>query len=203
MRNFARTAAALVVAAGLAVSAATPASAATYSSGHFDVFDVDYSGGSLTLDIKGYTPANDDINPATTTLAVGANTLTSLGTGLSCLGASSDSVYRLPQSATSDKLYAGWNTEDSTTAVTLQLVSSTVPSGAKFAIYQSGLGSVSYKISTSTLSGCSVASFPIAAAAHAHGYWVFTRPGTYSLTFKATTSAGASSGNVTYTFQVG
>lgn len=202
---FARRCAAVAAAAVvLAISAASPAAAATYTAGHFDLLDVDRSTtGAITLDVKSYSPANDDLAVGGNTFVVGANTLGTVGSGLACLGTTSDPVYRLPQSSTAGRLHAGWNAEDSSLGVTLTLVSASVPSGAKFALYQTSLGSAAFKLNTNAATGCAKASFPVAAGTHAHGFWAFTKPGGYALTFKATASDGAASGNVTYAFQVG
>ena len=205
MRTSTKLVSVVASAFGLALATVSPAQAATYSTGHFDLLDVDRSAtGVVTLDVKSYSPANDDLSPAGNTFKVGANTLGTVGSGLACLGASSDQVYRLPQGTPSDaRLFAGWNTEDAGGSTTLTLVGATVPAGAKFAIYQaSAFGSLSYKLNTSTTSGCQVSSFTVSAGTHGHGYWTFTKPGTYTLVFKATVGT-ASSGNVTYSFQVG
>lgn len=184
------------------IAFSVPAEAATFSSGHFDVLDIDYTGsGSPTLDIKQYSPDEDDLSPASTVLQVPASAAGTLGSGLSCVGDSTDQVYRLPQSLDSSLLYAGWNTEDSTAAATLQLVGASVPSGAKFAIYQAVTGGVSLKLASSGTT-CATSSFVIPSGQHAHANWVFTAAGSYTLIFRATVD-GASSGNVAYTFSVG
>lgn len=206
MRTSTKFTAVAVSAIGLALAAVSPAQAATYSTGHFDLLDVDRSAtGTVTLDVKAYSPANDDLSPAGNTFAVGSNTLGTVGSGLACLGATSDPVYRLPQSQPSnnDRLYAGWNTEDAGATTTLSLVSASMPAGARFAVYQSSsFGSASFKLNTNTTSGCQVGSFGVSAGSHAHGFWAFTKPGTYTLVFKATVGT-ASSSNVTYSFKVG
>jgi surface-anchored protein len=185
-----------------AVSLSSPVQAATFSTGHFDLLDVDYTGtGSPTLTIKQYSPANDNINPVGNVIAIPAAAQTTLGAGLTCIGASTDSVYRLPQTLNANLIYAGFNTEGTATAPTLQLVSASTPVGGKFAMYQAVTGGVSIKLASSATS-CGVSSFSAAAGQHAHANWVFTKAGTYTLTFKATIGA-VSSGNVAYTFTVG
>lgn len=206
-RLISRSIAALTLAVvGLAVHQA-PASAATISSDHVDVLDVDTSGSSVSLNIKTYSPANDNVNPVGTTLAVPASTLTTVPSGVpACLGAAGSAVYRLPQSQQSGILYAGWNTEDASATTTLELdvANSTVPVGGKFALYTTGLAYVSVKFNTNTAPGCMVASFPggIPAGSHGHAYWTFSKKGTYVLKFRATVGAN-SSGWISYTFAVG
>ncbi len=202
MRSLRTTFVAAAVALAAAVSFSSPAQAATFSTGHFDLLDIDYTGtGSPTLNINQHSPADDNVNPVGNVIQVPAAAQTTLGTGLACIGAATDSVYRLPQTLNSNLLYAGWNTEGSTGAATLQLVSASTPVGGKFAIYQAVTGGVSLKLASSATT-CGVSSFSAAANQHAHANWVFTKAGTYTLTFKATVGA-AGSGNVVYTFSVG
>ncbi|MBT0774036.1 choice-of-anchor M domain-containing protein [Kineosporia sp. J2-2] len=196
-----------MIAAGAVALAATvglslPAQAATFSTGHIDILDVDYTGsGSPTLNIKQYSPADDDVNPVGSVIQVPAAAQATLGSGLTCVGAATDTVYRLPQSLNSSLLYAGWNTEGSTSAVTLQLVSASTPSGGRFAVYQAVTGGVSIKLASSATT-CGTSSFSIPANQHAHANWVFTQAGTYTLVFRATVGT-ATSGNIAYTFSVG
>ncbi|MGL4172652.1 MAG: choice-of-anchor M domain-containing protein [Actinomycetota bacterium] len=184
------------------VALTAPAQAATYTTGHFDLLDVDYSGsGSPTIDVKQYSPINDDLSPSGNTFRVPAAAQSTLGSGLSCIGSSSSQVYRLPQTLNSNLLYAGWNAQDSTGNVTLELVSASVPSGAKFALYQAVTGGTSIKLNT-TSGGCNLSSFTMSSGTHAHANWVFTQAGTYTLTFRAKVGSATSS-NVAYTFSVG
>ncbi|MGL5857894.1 MAG: choice-of-anchor M domain-containing protein [Angustibacter sp.] len=193
---------AATVSAVLGVALAAPAHAATYSRGHFDLLDIDYGGtGSPTLDVKRYSPVDDDVNPSGDTFLVPSGARGTLGSGLSCVGSASSQVYRLPQTANSRLLYAGWNAENSTRGATVELVRSSVPSGARFALYQATTGSVSVKLNTAS-GTCRRASFAVAAGSHAHGNWVFTQAGTYRLTFRATVGTARSS-EVTLTFRVG
>ncbi|MGL5828299.1 MAG: choice-of-anchor M domain-containing protein [Angustibacter sp.] len=200
--SFSSAVLATATAAITALALAAPAQAATFTSGHFDLLDVDYSGsGSPTLNVKQYSPANDNLSPSGNVFNVPAAALSTLGSGLSCIGAASAQVYRLPQTQNASLLYAGFNAENSTSNVTLQLVSAAVPTGGKFALYQAVLGGTSTKLNSSTGS-CAASSFVIPQGTHAHANWVFTKAGTYTLTFKATTGS-VNSGNVAYTFTVG
>lgn len=197
-------------AAALALTAtALPAQAAVITSGHVDLLDVDWTASATTLDVKTYSPANDDTSAATTTVQIPASSKTTLpsGSAWNCLGAGS-TVYIAPATNTAGVPWLGWNTEDvpaSAGPVSLQLVSSTIPSGARFALYQTSLGNPQVKFNTNTAAGCAVSSYPggVAAGTHAHGNWVFSTTGTYTLNFKATTADGHTSGNVSYTIQVG
>jgi surface-anchored protein len=195
-------------AAALVLTAtALPAHAAVITSGHVDLLDVDWTASATTLDIKTYSPANDDTSPASTTVEIPSTSTTVLpsGSAWNCLGAGS-TVYIAPATNTADVPWLGLDTEDvpaSAGPVSLQLVSWSVPTGAKFALYQTSLGNPLIRFNTNAVTDCTKQSYSMAAGAHAHGNWIFSTTGTYSLTFKATTADGHTSGNVTYTIQVG
>jgi surface-anchored protein len=213
------TAAALATVAGVALLA-SPASAATITTGHIDVLDVDYEAGALSLDIKTYSPLSpvtDDLSPTGTVLRVlpAWTTTVPSGAAWSCLGTAGSTLYVAPQSYDANKLYAGWNTDDVAAAqgpIKIELVSAVSnPPGGRFTLYTtatSGLSVVpTFRLNSNTAAGCSLPVWPggIGAAVHGHGNWAFSQAGTYTLTFKATAQngAGATSGNVAYTFQVG
>ncbi|GAA3212297.1 choice-of-anchor M domain-containing protein [Dactylosporangium siamense] len=210
-RRFAAVAASAVVLLGLT---AMPAAAATIQSGHIDGLDIDYANGVLSLDIKTYSPVNDDLAPSGTTLRLLSSSAITVpsGTAWSCLGAAGSTVYVAPQTQNVNLLYTGWNAEDVPAAqgpVKLELVSWTAPAGGRFALYTTAgfPAAPTFRLNTNAAAGCPVTVWPggIAAGSHAHGNWAFSQLGTYTLTFKATAQngAGATSGNVTYTFQVG
>ena len=121
-------------------------------------------------------------------------------------------MYVAPQTYVADRLYAGWNTTDVPAAqgpVKLELTSWSGPAGSRFALYTTAgfPATPSFKLNTNTATGCPVSVWPggIAAGTHAHGNWAFSTAGIYTLTFRATAQngAGATSGEVTYTFQAG
>lgn len=190
MRSLARG----LAAAALAVTTATaltpsPASAATISSGHLDILDVDLVGTSLTLDIRTETPSvNDDLSPAGTVLAVPPAALSTVpsGSGYSCLGTTGSSVYLLPQAQNASLLWPGWNTVDvpssgpSSITLTLDTAASTLPSGARFAIYTTSLGTPTFRFNTNSASGCPKTSYSIPRNTHGHAFWAFTKAGTYT-----------------------
>lgn len=198
------------------IFASSPAMAATVETGHVDVFDIDFNAAdnSLTLDIKTYAPENDDLSPADTVIRVAPTSTATIpgGTAWQCLGPAGSTVYVAPQTFVADRLYAGWNTTDLPAAqgpVKLELTGWSGPAGSRFALYTTAgfPATPSFRFNTSTATGCPVSVWPsgIAAGTHAHGNWAFSTAGTYTLTFRATAQngAGASSGEVTYTFQAG
>jgi surface-anchored protein len=209
-RLLALAAAATVAVLGLTT---TPASAATIETGHLDALDLDYSNGALTLDIKTYSPANDDLSPTGTTLRLlpsSAITVPS-SSAWSCLGAAGSTVYVAPQTQNANLLWAGWNTDDVPAAqgpVKMELVSVSAPAGGRFTLYTTNaFGTPTYRLNSNSAAGCPISVWPgnISAGVHAHGNWAFSALGTYTLTFKATTQGGAgvSTPNVSYTIQVG
>ncbi|MGI5183516.1 choice-of-anchor M domain-containing protein [Dactylosporangium sp. CA-152071] len=214
MRLFRRSVAVMATAVVLLGLAATPAAAATIQSGHIDGLDIDYVNGALSLDIKTYSPVDDDLSPSGTTLRLLSSSAITVPSGAawSCLGTAGSTVYVAPQTQNVNLLYAGWNAEDVPAAqgpVKLELVSWTAPAGGRFALYTTAgfPATPTFRLNTNAAAGCSATVWPggIAAGTHAHGNWAFSQLGTYTLTFKATAQngAGATSGNVTYTFQVG
>ncbi|GAA2373571.1 choice-of-anchor M domain-containing protein [Dactylosporangium salmoneum] len=224
MRLVPRMFAVLTAATLGAVAAVTllsgPASAATITTGHVDVLDVDYEAGALSLNIKTHAPISpetDDLDPAGTVLRVLPSWTTTVPSGAawSCLGPAGSTMYVAPQAYDANKLYAGWDTNDVAAAqgpIKLELVSVvSSPAGGRFTLYTtatSGLSVVpTFRLNSNTAAGCNVPVWPggIGAATHGHGNWAFSQAGTYTLTFKATAQngAGATSGNVAYTFQVG
>ncbi|MEO3924908.1 choice-of-anchor M domain-containing protein [Micromonosporaceae bacterium B7E4] len=193
---------------------ATPATAATIETGHLDILDVDYANGALTLDIKTYSPANDDLSPVGTTLRLPAASAIAVpsGSAWTCLGAAGSTVYIAPQAENPSLLWAGWNTEDVPAAqgpVRMELVGvSSVPAGGRFAIYTTNaFGTPSFRLNSNSATGCPISVWPggIAAGGHAHGNWAFSAAGTYTLSFRATTQGGSgvASPTVDYTVQVG
>lgn len=190
------------------------------STGHIDGFDIDYVGGRLILDIRDHTvnPINDDL-PADQTLLValpGSLSTVPSGPSFGCLGTAGSPVYLLPQQQDVNLLWPGLDTGDvpsgqlQNNKVRLELVSSTVPAGARFALYTTSLGSASFRLNTNTAPGCQITTWPgggIDSGTHAHAFRAFSTAGIYTLTFRATatTTGGAavSSGDQTYTFLVG
>ncbi|MEE6262601.1 choice-of-anchor M domain-containing protein [Plantactinospora sonchi] len=210
-RTLALAAAATAAVLGLT---ATPAAAATMETGHVDALDVDYAVGALTLDIRSYSPANDDLSPAGTTLRLRSSSAITVpsGSAWSCLGAAGSTVYVAPQAENAGLIWAGWNTEDVPAAqgpVRMELVGvSSVPAGGRFALYTTNaFGSPTFRLNSNSAAGCPISIWPgnIGAGGHAHGNWAFSAPGTYTLSFRATAQGGAgvASPTVNYTFQIG
>jgi surface-anchored protein len=191
-----------------------------FSNGHIDLLDIDYASGNLSLNIRDSTviPVNDNLPPHRTLLDVlpGARNTVPSGSSFACLGTAGAPVYLLPQTQDINLLWPGWDTNDVPAAaltndkVAVELVSSTMPAGARFALYTTNLGNASFMFNTNTAPGCQITSWPgggLSRGTHGHGWWAFSAPGIYTLTFRATatTTGGVpkSSGDQTYTFVVG
>lgn len=210
-----RTVAVGAAATALVAVVAAPSQAATLTSGHIDGFDIDASATALSLSIKTYSPADDDVAPAGTVLDVPAAALTTVpsGTSYACLGASGSSVYVLPQSESTASslgtLWAGWNTEGvpasgpASVSLELDVAGSTFPAGGRFALYTTSLSTATFRLNSNATSSCTKSTFAINRNTHAHGNWAFTAPGTYTLRLRATATGLTASAWQTYTFDVG
>jgi len=189
---------------------------------HLDVFDIDYQQGILSLDYKTYTNMsagvplnNDDYSPTSNPVIVPlANTyVVPSSAQWSCLGAAGSTVYRLKQQFVSGEMWAGWNTQDVPTGVfvnnkvSLELVQVvSAPQGAKFVLYTTNsFGTPTYLLNTAP-GACNDQSMDISTNVHAHSWWAFSAPGSYTLRFRVTgaLSAGgtATSSTVDYQFIV-
>lgn len=210
----------------LAVLLAAPglAHAVPITSGHADL-DIDYSGGSLTLSWKTYTPMsagtptnNDNYTPAGNPISVPlANSyVVPAGAQWSCLGAAGTTVYRLKQANDPLQVWLGYNTEGVALGsfvnnkVGLQLVSVvSAPVGGRFVLYSTNFAGTPTYLLNSTAGACNISAFPgggITANVHAHAWWAFSVPGVYVLRFRATGAlpggGSVSSANVDFTFNV-
>ena len=204
LRSLALTAAALVL------LTATPASAATIlTTGHVDVVDVDYTSGTLSVQLlDGTSGSSVRRDPATVELAVlpAAKTTVPTSPAYSFLGAPGSQVWILPQSQNPNLLWAGWNSTDVATGVfqanslTFSLLS---VSGGQLSIYTQSLSTPTVLFT----SGDGLPdSKPLASGAHAHANWAFSTAGTYTVTFRVSgvlAATGATvSADATYTFKV-
>lgn len=204
--------AAAALATGLALlTTGTAHAAVTISSGHVDAIDVDWTGSTLTLDLRDSTvsPAVDH-DPSTVTLnAVSASKSTvPAGSAYSFLGTQGATFWVLPQNQVSGILWPGFNTGDVPSGVLLnnsmsvKLVSVTGP--ADFSVYTTGFGG---SVTVWFDSGNGLPDTrALGVNTHSHANWAFEAAGTYTAVFEvtATTAAGGSvtTGQKSYTFTV-
>lgn len=191
---------------------ASPAQAATVDSGHVDVLDIDYSGGAVTLDIRTYSPADDDVSPASTPIQLHPLTDYDLvvpsGTAWKCVGTAASTVYVAPASvgAGDTRVWPGWNAEDVASAsrpVTVELVGVSGPGHVTLYSLTGFPAAPSVVLSSNATTGCPKSTFAIGGTPHGHANWAFSAPGEYDVTVKATVQGGATSGNVVYHFTIG
>jgi len=187
---------------------AAPASAATIDVGHIDFLDVDLSGSTVTLDIKTYSPANDDLSPTGTILKLldlpESEMSVPSGSAWACLGPPGATRYRFPEGQDLDLLWPGWNTQDvASGTTTITLVSVTPPAGGgQFTMYTVGpTGSPVYKLNSNTATGCPKSTFTASAGTHGHTNVAFSTEGQYKIKFRATVGVN-SSADIEYTFQI-
>ncbi|MEV0902802.1 choice-of-anchor M domain-containing protein [Actinoplanes sp. NPDC049802] len=204
-----RAAAVLAAAVSLVVAAAVPAQAATVTltSGHVDVLDVDYTAGSLVLNV------NDDVaerNPADVVFQVpaAAKITVPAGSAWSFLGTAGSTAWVLPQGNTSGLLWAGWNTAEvpsgvfQSNSVTFRLNSFTGP--GHVSVYTVSAGTPTRLFDSSNgLPDTRTVTYN----AHTHANWGFTAAGTYTLNFEVTgklisTGATITTGVKAFTFTV-
>jgi surface-anchored protein len=199
----ARLAAALTT---LALVVLTPAAAhaapVTLTAGHVDVFDVDYTGGVLSLDVLDGTGATEvERAPADVVLQVPAAAKITVpsGSSWSFLGASGGTAWVLPQSQNPALLFAGWNTLGVPAAAvqpgSLNLKLTAVAGPGRFSVYTIGAFGTPTKLFDS---GDGLPDTrAVAAATHAHANWGFTEAGTYTATFEVTATLASTGTTVT------
>lgn len=195
----------LVVSGVLALAAgAGHANAAelTLDSGHVDVFHVSVDGGNLKLDLReDVTGQHVTHDPADVLLEVGENTRTDATADVAEIG---ESGYLLPQTQESDKLWPGWDTNDVKSggfdAVDITFEEVDGP-GEVYLFQEKGFGDVASVLADGELTLGSGSVIEQSEPSHVHTNWLFTEPGTYTMTVKAIAD-DAESNEATYTWQV-
>lgn len=199
----ARLAAALTT---LALVALTPAAAhaapVTLTAGHVDVFDIDYTGGVLSLDLLDATGTTDvERAPADVVLQVPAAAKVTVpsGSSWSFLGAPGDTAWVLPQSQNSALLFAGWNALNVPAGAvqlnSLSLKLTSVAGPGRFVVYTTGSFGTPSKLFDS---GDGLPDTrAVTAGTHAHANWGFTAAGTYTATFEVTAQSASTGAVIT------
>lgn len=167
---------------------APAAHAVTVRSGHLD-FGARLVGGHLKAQVKdGTGPRVVWRDPAGVTVLLGAGSRTALPDGLASVGRTGTRVWMIPQVQRAGVPWLGWNTEELTTRqlrgpVTWSLVGFSGP--GQMAVFQTG----SFGDIDLLLASGGPRSMTIPLGVHAHGNWVFTRPGTYQARFRMSATA--------------
>ncbi|WP_087117113.1 TIGR03773 family transporter-associated surface protein [Corynebacterium urinipleomorphum] len=175
----------------------------TLDRGHADVFHVSADGGELTLDLReDVTGQHTTHDPADVLLEVGENTKTDVTADVAEIG---ESGYLLPQTQEPDKLWPGWDTNDVKSggfdAVDITFEEVDGP-GEVYLFQQKGFGDVASVLADGELVLSPGSVIEQKEPSHVHTNWLFTKPGTYTMTVKASAN-GEESNEATYTWQVG
>lgn len=167
------------------------AGATVLSDGHVDVASV-LTDGRLDTRVKDSTRSTLPVwrDPARTVLQLRPSSRATVpAAGFGFLGAAGSAVYQVTQNQQPGLLWPGWSTEavpaDATrTGVAWALTDASGP--GDFVLYRSSATALgASEVLMSTRDGVSAADrFTIPKAAHAHGTWAFTAPGTYCLAFE-------------------
>lgn len=196
-----RLSAALIALAGAFLTPPDLAGAQVLSEGHVD-YAARLVDGRLRSQVKDGTSAGPAVwrEPSSVTFSVGDAARSTVPSGAPFLGRAGDAVWVLPQVQRAGVLWAGWNTEELTSAqvdgpVTWSLDS--VDGPGDVAVFQTGVFGDADILFRSADGLPDVRS--IALGTHAHGNWAFGRPGAYRLTF--TISARLRSGGTVHDTQ--
>jgi surface-anchored protein len=197
--------AALGAAAALLFSG-TAQAATTVSSGHVDVLALAYDDTANKLDLNVELANGTVLEPADVIFDVhSAHQITT--TSATACRTDAGTNWVLPRLETTGKIWGGWNTDGLNVSafggsVTADLLSFTAPTGGQVSVYDASTGTTRLH----TNPACDDGTIAVTESHH-HPTWVFTEPGTYTLTFQLlgthTTDGAVTSDPVTYTFDVG
>lgn len=178
----------------------------TVSSGHVDVLALAYDDAANKLDLNVELADGSTVEPADVLFDVHSAHQTTTTSATACRW-DAGTNWIIPRTSTAGKLWAGWNTDglnrdDFGGSVTADLVSYTAPTGGQVSVYDATTGVTRLHTDPTCDDGTIAVS-----ETHHHPTWVFTEPGTYTLTFQLTgthtTDGPVTSDQVTYTFDVG
>lgn len=208
MRTLAKSS---IVAGAIGAAAAllfsgTAQAATTVSSGHVDVLALAYDDTANKLDLNVELADGTILEPADVLFDVTSAHQVTQASATACRW-DAGTNWVLPRLETTGKLWAGWNTDGLNLAdfggtVTADLVSYTAPTGGQVSVYDASTGVTRLH----TDPACDDGTIAVTESHH-HPSWVFTEPGTYTLTFQLSgthaTDGAVTSDQVTYTFDVG
>lgn len=176
----------------------------TLDRGHTDIFDVTAVGGKPHLALKEDTTGSHvSHTPESVVLTVPQSMWRALPQGVP----GAPSAYLLPMVQEGNELWPGWNTLGSRGAgfgpIDIHVLSVQGP-GVVSVFSQNFVGQPQAVLTSGkmTLPG----TIRVPEPAHVHANWTFTKPGTYTMRVKATTSVGGrpeESNTATYTWRVG
>ncbi|MCC3763113.1 choice-of-anchor M domain-containing protein [Glycomyces sp. TRM65418] len=208
MRNLTKPAiaAAALGAAAALLFAGTAQAATTVGSGHVDVLAIAYDDTANRLDLDVAFANGSHAEPADVLFDVHSGHQVTTSSAQSCRW-DAGANWVLPRTQATGKIWAGWNTDgldrtDFGGGVQAELVSYTAPAGGHLAVYDSTTGTPRLH----TDPACGAGAIAITESHH-HPTWLFTEPGTYTLTMRLSgthaVDGPVTSDQVTYTFDVG
>ena len=178
---------------------------------HTELLNAELHDGKLSLNSKAETQDGEGLfNPSTTIFNLPANdqSQTRVAAGYDFIAPEGTPIWYIPQKHTDGLLYPSFSAENipqgalKNNKITVDLVKSEVPEGARAEVFQENLSGASRMFSTADR----LAPYELEAGSHVHAAWAFTAAGTYRFTFR--TSAELADGTQvhaeeTYTVVVG
>ena len=178
---------------------------------HTELLNAELHNGKLALNSKAETQDGEGLfNPSTTVFNLPANdqSQTRVAAGYDFIAPEGTPIWYISQKHTDGLLYPGFSAENipqgalKNNKITVDLIKSEVPEGARAEVFQENLSGASRMFSTADR----LAPYELEAGSHVHAAWAFTAAGTYRFTFR--TSAKLADGTQvhaeeTYTVVVG
>ena len=178
---------------------------------HTELLNAELHNGKLALNSKAETQDGEGLfNPSTTVFNLPANdqSQTRVTAGYDFIAPEGTPIWYIPQKHTDGLLYPSFSAENipqgalKNNKITVELVKSEVPEGARAEVFQENLSGASRMFSTADR----LAPYELEAGSHVHAAWAFTAAGTYRFTFRTSTELADGTqvhAEATYTVAVG
>ncbi|VEJ30829.1 putative ABC transporter-associated repeat protein [Rothia dentocariosa] len=178
---------------------------------HTELLNAELHNGKLALNSKAETQDGEGLfNPSTTVFNLPANdqSQTRVAAGYDFIAPEGTPIWYIPQKHTDGLLYPGFSAENipqgalKNNKITVDLIKSEVPEGARAEVFQENLSGASRMFSTADR----LAPYELEAGSHVHAAWAFTAAGTYRFTFRTSTELADGTqvhAETTYTVVVG
>ncbi|MFC2576564.1 MAG: choice-of-anchor M domain-containing protein, partial [Rothia dentocariosa] len=156
---------------------------------HTELLNAELHDGKLTLNSKAETQDGEGLfNPSTTIFNLPANdqSQTRVAAGYDFIAPEGTPIWYIPQKHTDGLLDPGFSAEIipqgtlKNNKITVDLIKSEVPEGARAEVFQENLSGASRMFSTADR----LAPYELEAGSHVHAAWAFTAAGTYRFTFR-------------------
>ena len=178
---------------------------------HTELLNAELHNGKLALNSKAETQDGEGLfNPSTTVFNLPANdqSQTRVAAGYDFIAPEGTPIWYISQKHTDGLLYPSFSAENipqgalKNNKITVELVKSEVPEGARAEVFQENLSGASRMFSTADR----LAPYELEAGSHVHAAWAFTAAGTYRFTFRTSTELADGTqvhAEATYTVVVG